>query len=156
MRPRAVGILLNDHHEVLLILRRKAGREYATLPGGGIEGGETPAQACAREFLEEVNLIVEVGPPVFRLQARGDDDHYFQVSYRSGEMRLGDGPDAPPHSEDNHYDPQWVSVDRLEDVNFVPSELRDVVRGLARANPLPHTLSASGSSESPRRGTTES
>ncbi len=37
MRPRAVGILLNDQSQVLLMLRNKAGRAYATLPGGGIE-----------------------------------------------------------------------------------------------------------------------
>ena len=149
LRPRAVGILLNDHHEVLLILRRKQGREYATLPGGGIEVGETPEVACAREFLEEVNLVVEVGPLVFRLEARGNDDHYFQVRAQSGEMRLGDGPAAPPHSEDNSYDPQWVNVDRLDEVNLVPPELRDVVRGLAQENPSPQPLF-------PRRGATES
>lgn len=132
MRPRSVAILLNDQSEVLLMLRRKAGRAYATLPGGGIEGNETPAEACAREVLEEVNLVVTVGPLVYRHQGMGNDEHYFHVTYVSGEMRLGDGPEAIRSSEENWYSPQWIGVDRLEEVNFVPPELRDVVRGLAR------------------------
>ena len=132
LRPRAAAILLNDHSEVLLMLRRKAGRKYATLPGGGIDPGETPEVACAREVLEEVNLVVTVGPLVHRHQGMGNDEHYFHVTYVSGEMRLGDGPEAIRSSEENWYSPQWISVDRLEEVNFVPPELRDVVRGLAK------------------------
>lgn len=132
MRPRAVGILLNDHHEVLLMLRRKAGREYATLPGGGIDEGETPAQACAREMLEEVNLTVTVGPLVFRHQGMGNDEYYFHVTRLSGEMRLGDGPEAIRSGDENWYSPAWVAVERLDEVNFVPPELREVVRGLAK------------------------
>ncbi|THF86222.1 NUDIX domain-containing protein [Deinococcus sp. KSM4-11] len=131
LRPRAVGILLNDQSEVLLMLRRKQGREYATLPGGGIEGEETPAEACVRELLEEVNLFVEVGPLVYRHQGLGNDEFYFQVNHVSGEMRLGDGPEAIRSSEENWYSPQWISVDRLDEVNLVPPELRDVVRELA-------------------------
>ncbi|GHF50054.1 mutator protein MutT [Deinococcus metalli] len=132
LRPRAVGILVNDSSDVLLMRRRKAGREYATLPGGGIEPGETPEVACARELLEEVNLTVEVGPLVYRHQGLGNDEYYFRVAYVSGEMRLGDGPEAIRSSEDNWYDPQWVSVARLDDVNLVPPELRAVVREQAQ------------------------
>jgi mutator protein MutT len=131
LRPRAVGILLNDRGEVLLMRRRKAGRAYATLPGGGIEPGETPEVACARELREEVNLTVEVGPLVYRHQGLGNDEFYFRVAYVSGEMRLGDGPEAIRSGEDNWYSPQWVSVNQLEDVNFVPPELRAVIRELA-------------------------
>ena len=59
------------------MLRRKNGKSYATLPGGGIEEGETPAEACAREVLEEVNLVVEVGPEVLVLDNLQNHEHYF-------------------------------------------------------------------------------
>jgi 8-oxo-dGTP diphosphatase len=36
-------------------------REHWSFPGGMIDAGEHPAQACAREVAEEVGLSVEVG-----------------------------------------------------------------------------------------------
>ena len=131
MRPRSVAILLNDQNQVLLMLRRKNGKAYATLPGGGIEEGETPAEACAREVLEEVNLVVEVGPEVLVLENLNNLEHYFLTRYVSGEMRLGDGPEGTiRQSEQNHYEPAWINLDRLEAVNLVPEQARALVRGL--------------------------
>lgn len=131
-RPRAVGILFNSENQVLLMLRRKNGKAYATLPGGGIEEGETPAEACAREVLEEVNLVVKVGPEVLVLDNLQNHEHYFLTRYVSGEMRLGDGPEGTiRQSEENWYQPEWVSLEKLEEVNLVPEQARGLVRGLA-------------------------
>jgi 8-oxo-dGTP diphosphatase len=132
MRPRAVGILLNDQNQVLLMLRNKAGRAYATLPGGGIESNESPAEACARELLEEVNLVVSVGEELLVLDNLDNHEHYFHVSLVSGEMRLGDGPEGIRNSAENSYTPQWVNVSALDGVNLVPEQVRGVVRALAQ------------------------
>ena len=130
MRARAVGILFNNQNEVLLMRRRKEGRVYATLPGGGIEGSETPAEACARELLEEVNLVVEPLREVLTLENLGNREHYFLTRLLSGEMRLGDGPEGVRHSDENWYSPGWVAVERLEDVNLVPADLRSLLPAL--------------------------
>ncbi|GGM15833.1 NUDIX hydrolase [Deinococcus aerophilus] len=126
MRSRAVGILIQNH-QVLLMLRRKEGRAYATLPGGGIEAGETPAEACARELLEEVNLVVDVHEEVLTLDNLGSREHYFRVTHRSGEMQLGNGPEGVRHSPENSYDPQWVDVGALDAVNLMPPAARPLV-----------------------------
>lgn len=131
-RARAVGLLLNDRQEVLLMLRRKQGRAYATLPGGGIEAGETPAEACARELLEEVNLVVNVGEELLVLENMGNLEHYFHVTLVSGEMRLGDGPEGTiRQSAENHYEPRWVPVAELDAVNLMPEQARTLTRSRA-------------------------
>ncbi|MEK6310736.1 MAG: NUDIX domain-containing protein, partial [Curtobacterium sp.] len=55
VRLRAAAVAVRDDH-VLLVLRERAGRRYAVLPGGGVEPGETPLQACLRELREETGL----------------------------------------------------------------------------------------------------
>lgn len=118
------------------MLRRKNGKSYATLPGGGIEEGETPAQACAREVLEEVNLTVRVGEEVLVLDNLNNREHYFLTEILGGEMRLGDGPEGTiRQSEQNWYEPQWVDLGRLEAVNLVPEQARDLVLSLAPKMP---------------------
>jgi 8-oxo-dGTP diphosphatase len=57
VRPSAYG-LVEDGHGQLAVVRTPQG---ITLPGGGIEEGETTAQAVVRESLEECGLVVRVG-----------------------------------------------------------------------------------------------
>ncbi|MCA9084250.1 MAG: NUDIX domain-containing protein [Planctomycetaceae bacterium] len=56
----AVGaIVLNEHHEVLLIIRGKEpGQGLLGLPGGFVDAGETAEDALVREVYEELHLNV--------------------------------------------------------------------------------------------------
>ena len=56
-RPRACGALI--HGDAILMVRHvEPTRSYWTLPGGGLEAGETPAEAAVREVCEETGLAV--------------------------------------------------------------------------------------------------
>lgn len=56
-RPRACGALIRDGH-ILMVQHVEPTRSYWTLPGGGLEAGEMPAEAAVRETWEETGLRV--------------------------------------------------------------------------------------------------
>ena len=59
------GIIFNAQGEVLLVKRKQEPLALQwSLPGGGLEAGETLESGTAREVLEETGLVVEVGPLV--------------------------------------------------------------------------------------------
>src|SRR3954468_18944608 len=57
VRPSAYGLIADDRAR-LAIVRTPSG---VYLPGGGIDAGEAPEAAVAREVREECDLIVELG-----------------------------------------------------------------------------------------------
>jgi len=57
---RVYGILINNKNQVLLSDETIRGKFYTKFPGGGLEIGEGTRDCLKREFLEEMNLPVEV------------------------------------------------------------------------------------------------
>ncbi len=62
-RVSAYGLLLKDEKLLLCRLSQRVMKSagHWTLPGGGIDFGETPEDAVVREFREETGLIVKTG-----------------------------------------------------------------------------------------------
>ena len=56
--------------EVLLVSSRKLGNSWV-FPAGGVDEGETPAEAAARECLEESGYVVEIERPLEELRFEG-------------------------------------------------------------------------------------
>ncbi len=57
--PRAVAVV-HRGREVLVIKRHFKGTDYAVLPGGSVESGETFEEAAVRELWEESSLRARV------------------------------------------------------------------------------------------------
>lgn len=93
----AVGVLRAPDGRVLLAERRpgKVAAGFWELPGGQIEPGESPAQAAARELLEEVGVqALELAPwRVYEhdFPARRIRLHWFHVPRWSGEPKGREG-----------------------------------------------------------------
>jgi ADP-ribose pyrophosphatase YjhB (NUDIX family) len=57
MEPRLrVSALLRWNDRILLCRQEKPGKEYWLLPGGGVDGGESLAEALWRELTEEIGI----------------------------------------------------------------------------------------------------
>lgn len=60
MTPGAAGALFLDGTGRVLIVEPTY-KEYWEIPGGMIEAGETPSEACVREISEELGLAMRLG-----------------------------------------------------------------------------------------------
>ena len=63
---RVYGVLINDQKQVLVADELIRGKNYTKFPGGGLEFGEGTRDCLRREFLEEMNLKVEVKEHLIR------------------------------------------------------------------------------------------
>ena len=70
---RVYGILINDQQQLLVSDELIRGKRYTKFPGGGLEYGEGTRDCLKREFMEEMNLKVEVGDHIYTTD-------YFQAS----------------------------------------------------------------------------
>jgi ADP-ribose pyrophosphatase YjhB (NUDIX family) len=83
---RVYGILINGQKEVLVSDEFIRGNYYTKFPGGGLEFGEGTRDCLKREFLEEMNLKVEVGEHLyttdfFQMSAFRPDHQIISIYY---------------------------------------------------------------------------
>lgn len=100
IRVRACGVLI-ENDQILLLKHDGIGElgYFWSVPGGEPLKGETISNAVAREFLEEVNLEVEIeaylhqneyiSPPLHAIEL------YFKVKRKKGIEQLGNDPETP-------------------------------------------------------------
>jgi len=122
-RPTARTVVVEDDGRVWIIDPQDA--EYVTLPGGGVEPGETWQAAAVRETLEETGLLVEIVEHLCDLA----DDHAYRRYYLA--RRVGGEPTSVDADGDR---PTWV---RLEDQIEAPRLLTSPFDRAALAMAVP-------------------
>src|ERR687885_436976 len=83
---RVYGIVFNEQNELLVSDEYIRGGYYTKFPGGGLEFGEGTRDCLKREFMEEMNLKVEVGSHLyttdfFQLSAFHPDHQIISIYY---------------------------------------------------------------------------
>ena len=141
--PRAVAVVVRGH-KVLVIKRRLDGRAYAVLPGGGIEPGESAAEAAVRELAEECSLEATAVRHLFDGDHGGRSASYFLVDVPEGEPVLG-GTEAEEAGPENSYQPLWATAPELEMLPLLPEGIVPLVVRVA----WPLTVTAAGADDWP-------
>src|SRR3954451_342718 len=60
LKVGSAAVIFDATRERVLLTQRTDNGRWC-LPGGGVEPGESAAEACAREVWEETGLVVEIG-----------------------------------------------------------------------------------------------
>lgn len=126
IRRRAACLVFGDD-QVLLMWRLRGDQEYYVVPGGGIEVGETSAEACLRELSEETSLHAIAVTPVESTTDDAGRTDYFLVHDAEGEPRLG-GPEAERDGPGNRYELRWIPIGRLHTLSLRPPAAYEVIK----------------------------
>lgn len=93
-RPRAFAAIIKNNH-ILMVKENYPDGSFWTLPGGGLEEGESFEDAVIREVKEEVNLDVKVVKYLFSGRYSRGEERCFLVSLMNDqEPSLGFDPEA--------------------------------------------------------------
>lgn len=112
-RPRAFAAILNNE-QILMTKHIYPDKTFWTLPGGGLESGETFEEAVIREVKEEVNLNVEVVSFLFSGQYSGGEERCYLVRLLDNlSPKMG----FDPELEDNKQtltEVKWFSLEEMK------------------------------------------
>lgn len=128
MRHRACGIVLKDDAMLLMLRKNPQNEEYYTIPGGGIEEGETVNEAVVREMFEECSLVVKPMKELFVIAREGVDMHHHILCNRiSGEPAIHqDSPEYKDNLEGNNlHIPQWIPISDLKNLTLYPTPAKE-------------------------------
>jgi 8-oxo-dGTP diphosphatase len=154
MRAAARAVLLDDHDHLLLVRFEFPSATVWTLPGGGLDAGETDTDGLRRELHEELGLVdVTIGPHVWtrehvipmRTGHDGQRDHIHLVRVAHFDPQPAIGWDAL--RAELVHEIRWWTIDEIEaagagnpPVRFAPGRLAALVRRLLLEGPPPVPL----------------
>ena len=114
----------------LLVCQRRRTDSFGLMwefPGGKLEPGETPAQALARELQEELGVVAQIGPEVFRTR------HQYSELGEAIDLIFFEATVAPGDIRNQAFETmEWRSPETLRELNFLPAD-REFVAKLARS-----------------------
>lgn len=127
----AVSALVQDGQGRILLIRRSDNGKYS-VPGGGLEAGETVAQAVVREVREETGIEVDVtelvgvfsNPEHVIAYDDGEVRQEFSICFRAqpigGKLR----------TSEESSEVEWVRPAELSERDIHPSILLRIQKGL--------------------------
>ena len=120
-RISARAIIFEDDYFYAFFRRRiKDGRvhEYYSIPGGGVEEGETLEDTVKRELKEELNVDVNLLGFLGSLETDTCIFNYFHAEIIKGIPKLG-GEELKKNSDENYYEIRKLNIKDIENINIL-------------------------------------
>lgn len=132
--PCVAAVVVHDGRLLLVRRGREPGRGLWSVPGGRLELGETLAEGCAREVLEETGVPIVPGTVLGRVERAAPDGSTYVID----DLDCAVAPSAvlDPHglpvlvAGDDADDARWASLDDLGTLPLV-ALLRETLDGWA-------------------------
>ncbi|EKE18700.1 MAG: MutT/Nudix [uncultured bacterium] len=129
MRIVVRAIIKNDD-SLLVIKRIKNGETYFVFPGGGVDDGESHPIALERECKEELGLDVLVLEFMYDFDfiKKGNEpqkEYFYQCDISGGKLGSGDGEEYSPDNNNGLYEPMWIKLEKLSDLDLRPIEIKN-------------------------------
>lgn len=125
---RIYGILINENNEVLVADEYIRGGLYTKFPGGGLEFGEGTRDCLAREFLEEMDLKVQVEEHLyttdfFQMSAFNPSHQIISIYYRVTALEPIKAPiRQKPFDFDEIQLAVYAEKGEIETFRFIPAD----------------------------------
>lgn len=124
-------IPLNDG---LVLIHRIKGegaekKDYYTIPGGGIEAGETIQEASIREVKEEIGLDIELTNICYEFDVRGRKQYFFVSKYAGGEFNTGTGDEMKNLNYERwgYYFAEIIPREKIATTNILPEVAKEAI-----------------------------
>lgn len=110
-----VGAVTMSAGRLLMVQRgNQPGRGLWSLPGGRVEFGETLAEACIRELLEETGIEGVCGELIGWVERISDEHHFVILDFAVTPFGF-----EPPTAGSDATEARWIPIDEVTDLPLV-------------------------------------
>lgn len=122
---RVIIFSKEDNESIYLIYRKKNGKEYYVIPGGGVENGESFEQAAIRESMEETGVKLDNLKQIYL------EDNKVAL-YTANEVSKIEptGPELKNTRSNNYYEVKLHKIKDIKKLNLKPEVYKKLIDNL--------------------------
>lgn len=114
MRNRSVAFVIRDN-KILMEKLYYGGRYFYSIPGGGIEDGETPEQTVLRELKEECGLEGTIVKKLSEIYCLDRTEHAYEVRVSEDQEPIVGYDPEEVGGEQPIKDVLWMSLEEMSE-----------------------------------------